>query len=194
VIPEVGHCLELMDRYRMLPNIREHSLLVGRTAGVIGCGLKQAGVAVDPALAIAGGLLHDIAKSLCLSADSKHAEEGARICRELGFPKVAEIVAEHVFLARDMAPDLILEKEIVYYADKRVLHNRLVDIRTRRDDIIQRYGKGDPTVAEAIRANFEICRAVEEKIFRHLPFAPEDLEEQVHGFVLEESFMGCDRG
>jgi hypothetical protein len=71
------------------------------------------------------------------------------------------------------------EKEIVYYADKRVLHTSVVTLAERMHDIIDRYGRNDSRLAERVRMNFTLCRDVEKKLFSRLDFRPEDLAKMI---------------
>ena len=64
-IPGIADCLQLMQDYAMLANIRRHSLVVARLAIQLLQGLRdmQPGKPqADMNLVLAGALLHDIAK------------------------------------------------------------------------------------------------------------------------------------
>lgn len=174
MIPTVSQCFALMDEYRMLANIRDHSLLVARVAGLMAENLSRRGVGVSVELTVAGALLHDIAKTACLDCDGNHAAMGSEICRRHDYAEIAEIVAEHVLL-RDVSPECCREKEIVYYADKRVLHDQVVGLDERLDYILARYGRNDERLHGLIRQNFVLCRQVEERLFTLLPWAPIEL-------------------
>ena len=186
MIPTVEQCYKLMDEYRMLDNIREHSLMVARVAGLITEGLRQAGQDVSMELSLAGALLHDIAKTQSLNNDSNHAYEGSRICVHHDFHEVADIVAEHVILKHGV-PEVCTEREIVYYADKRVRHDEIVSLDERLEYIIVRYGQSDEDLHRRIEQNFNNCRLVEQKVFCFLPFAPKDVAGRINGhpFVFE---------
>ena len=150
MIPAPADCLRLMDHYRMLENIRAHSLLVARVADCL-----AGEVGIEAPLAVAGALMHDIAKSLCLNTDQDHARMGRDICLAHGFDELAPLVAQHVRLDEASYPQTPLSaKEIVYYADKRVNHDRIVPLAARLDYILERYGKSDPARHQAIRRNF----------------------------------------
>lgn len=177
-IPTIRQCYEFIDRYGMLDNIRDHSIMVARVAGTLADGLRRSGRATaplpDPAEVTAGALLHDIAKTLCLQTSCNHAEAGRRICVELGYPEIGDIVAEHVILA-SFAADRYVQglfgaKELVFYADKRVLHDRVVPLAARLDYILDRYGDGDPRREHYIRLNFQRTLELEEFLFRFLDF------------------------
>ncbi|OGQ95241.1 MAG: hypothetical protein A2521_03640 [Deltaproteobacteria bacterium RIFOXYD12_FULL_57_12] len=186
--PSRDFCLQLMARYGMLPNIRAHSLLVADIAELITSRLIQTGFDLTPELVVAGALLHDIGKTACLHNGRDHAREGHDICLANDLPvALATIVAEHVVL-RDHSPEgTFTEKEIVYYADKRVNHDQVVDLGDRLAYILGRYGRNNPQLLEAIDRNFQLCLALEKKIFSHLPFQPEELAAQVTLFAAQKT-------
>jgi len=184
-IPSINQCLDFFDRYEMYDNIRAHSFVVARVAETLTDSLYRTGIATDPLPdrkeVIAGALLHDIAKTLCLKTDCYHAEMGEKICEELGFPKIGKIVAEHVLL-KDFRGDLYERgvfgaKEMVYYSDKRVRHDQIVPLSSRLDYILKRYGNGNPVKENLIRLNFENTQTFEKHLFAFLDFRPEDLEQ-----------------
>ncbi|MDZ7642562.1 MAG: HDIG domain-containing protein [Desulfurivibrio sp.] len=177
-IPSPAECQQLMAHYRMPAHIRAHSLLVGRVAELLARALRQRGVALSVELTLAGALLHDIAKVLCLEGDCGHAELGGEICRKHGYPEVAPLVTGHVLL-ETTGEQCCDEREIVYYADKRVNHDRLVDLNRRRDDIIQRYAADNPRRQELIQRNFARCRQLEEQLFARLDFSPAELAQRL---------------
>ena len=75
----------------MLPNIREHSFRVMEVAGFLGEALAEAGFDLHLPLVAAGALLHDLGKTPCLGTLINHAELGAGILEELGYPQVAQV-------------------------------------------------------------------------------------------------------
>ena len=175
VIPTEQQCYALMDQYQMLDNIREHSIVVAAITRIISSGLVVSGVELSVDKAVAGALLHDIGKTQCLQTGGDHAALGREICLQHQFDEIAEIVAEHIWL-RDYSPDgVYLEKEIVYYADKRVLHSSVVSLEERMQYIISTYGREDREIRRLINENFDICREVEKKLFRKLVFGPKDV-------------------
>ena len=193
-IPDTATCIRLMEEYRMLENIRHHSLVVARVADVLVTELHDDHIqsrVPDRALVLAGALLHDIAKTPCLDKSCDHAGAGADICRRHGYQEVARIVEEHVIL-QDF--DLgryengrFNAREIVYYADKRVRHNQVVSLSERLDYIIEHYGNNDPERQELIRENFQRCLELEQALFTFLPFSAESLEQRIRFPQLPES-------
>lgn len=183
-VPDIGACFQLMEEHGMLLNIRRHSIVVAEISLVLTQALSGAGKsAPDQRLVTAGGLLHDIAKTYCLDNKRNHTKVGAEICFELGFPEIARIVEEHVFLKTTdqtrYQQGIFQAHEIVYYADKRVRHHEIVDLITRRDYIIERYSEGREKRIQAIKTNFAKCREFEKQLFSHLNFPPAALADKV---------------
>lgn len=178
-IPTVQRCCELMEEYGMLDNIRAHSFMVAYVADVLVEGLEQKGCTLDRDEVIAAALLHDIAKTKCLGTEISHAREGRKICDALGYPELGEMVEEHVILKvfrSDLYTDGIFSaRELVYYADKRVRHDEIVNLDSRLAYIIERYGHGNPERIDLIRSNFAQTVAFEKYLFDWLDFSPEDI-------------------
>lgn len=150
----------------MLPNIKMHSIQVMRVAEVIVNNLKE-GVAINKDLVIAASLLHDITKTKALETHERHDVSGAELLGYLGFHEIAEIVRQHVIL-ENFDPDKKLdEREIVYYADKRVMHDIIVSIEDRVQDLIIRYGK-TPEIRNQILKNRGLVLKVEKKISNNM--------------------------
>ena len=118
-----------MAKYCMLPNIIAHSRQVMRVSLVIIDNLKN-GVSINRNLVIAAALLHDITKTRSLETREPHDQSGGELLRELGFPRVGEIVEQHVILLDFNPQEKLEEREIINYADKRVMHDRVVSLGT----------------------------------------------------------------
>lgn len=174
MIPSPEECLLLMDKYGMLGNIRAHSRLVALIAGFIGRGLIKDGADLNLKLIISAALLHDIAKTACLDNGRDHSRLGEEICLRHNFQELAPLVRQHVILQGDLPPEAD-ERLVVYYADKRVNHDKIVNLPARLAYIIERYGQDDPRRCRAINANFKQAFIIEDMIFRHLPMKPEEL-------------------
>jgi uncharacterized protein len=186
-IPSIAQCLALMDRYAMFDNIRAHSLTVASVAEALLTGMAETGISgtnvPDTGLVVAGALLHDIAKTLCLGNKCDHARTGRDICIELGYPAIGEIVREHVTL-KDFSIDrysqgIFFAKEIVYYADKRVRHDSIVSLHERMAYIIERYGNQDQLRHQQIEENFQRCLILEQHLFSHINFTATELAGKV---------------
>lgn len=191
-VPSIQQCYSHMSEYAMLDNIRAHSIMVARVAQVLLRGLADSSITEvaipSNSLVLAGALLHDIAKTPCLTSHHDHARQGRDICLELGYPAVAEVVREHVFL-KDFsmmryAKGHFFAKELVYYADKRVRHDEIVSIEERLDYILERYGNNDPRRLNLIRENFKLCSTLEMALFSTLKITTDDIQKAVS----DESF------
>jgi len=178
--------MSIMDKYSMLDNIRAHSIMVSKVAYILSYSLKETGNKICIKKTIAASLLHDIGKTIALRSGGNHAKIGMDICLENGFDEIANIVAEHVILKQfDLNPPCT-EKEIVYYSDKRVNHDKVVSLDERLSYILQRYGRNDDRMHESIKSNFDLCRKIEKKIFKGIPIFPEDLPTLVNDVCLDE--------
>ncbi len=175
MVPSIETCFRIMDTYGMLENIVAHSVVVTRAASLLATGLRDAGIRISVPRVTAGALLHDIGKTLSLTTGEDHSRVGRRICMENHLHEIADIVGEHVRMTDYHLDDGYSEKEIVFYADKRVNHDRVVTLEDRLSYVLERYAKDRPELRRAIRKNFELCARVEKKLFRRLPFGPESL-------------------
>jgi uncharacterized protein len=174
-IPSPTDCLDLMTAFGMLPNIREHSLVVREVALRLGTSLVEAGLTLHLDLIEAGALLHDLGKTHCLGTSINHAEWGAQAVHDAGYPEVAQLVREHVFLdSNGKDPRHLREAEVVNYADKRVLHSRVVTLADRFADLMVRYGKNDEA-KRRIAGLQQGAQQLETKLFAPLSLHPMDL-------------------
>lgn len=181
-LPDIDRCLQLMDEFSMWENIRRHSFMVARVAELLQRSLVKDGKATDIPdrdLVIAGALLHDIAKSKCLEENCRHADVGAILCTELGYPQIGEIVQNHVFLSNFRHESYMTGKfnamELVFYADKRVRHDEVVTLDARLEYIIGKYGDSNPLRETLIEKNFLKCREFESHLFSFIAFTPDDV-------------------
>ena len=184
--PTIKTCLRLLNRYAILSNIREHSFIVARVAETLNKTLATYlpnENLPDPDILIAGALLHDIAKSRCIKSGCDHVREGVRICLEHGYPEIAKIVGEHTRLTdvdeKRWQDGTFLAEELVFYADKRVLHTSIVDLDMRLPYILKRYGNNDPIRHQRINATFAVCRTLEKWICHHTGRSPSKLLQEV---------------
>ncbi len=181
----------------MLPNIRNHSIIVAQVAEHLvnelnDCKNKEL-VLPERRLTIAGALLHDIAKTPCLNDSCDHAAIGGDICERHGYEEIAAIVRQHVVL-RDHDPDRFRSghftaRDIVYYADKRVMHEGVVSLSDRLSYIITHYGNNDSLMHERIRKNFNKCVQLEKFLFTFLPFQPNILCQRMQNSKLSPSML-----
>jgi putative nucleotidyltransferase with HDIG domain len=172
LIPLKQECFHLLRKVAMPDHIRAHSCLVCRVALVLTDGLIAAGVGIDRRLVRAAALLHDITKPRSFKTGENHAQTGGAYLAELGFPEVGEVVRQHVILDRYFAKNEPEAAEVVNYADKRVLHDRVVPLDDRMTYILNRYAQ-----TRELRKQFTILwdqtRVLEKRLFSYLSFHPD---------------------
>jgi len=175
MIPTREECLRLMERYGMLENIVEHSLKVAKVAVFLSSELSKRGHRIDLPLVEAASLLHDIAKTICLRTKEDHSRTGYDLLKEIGYERVGEVVAQHVWLEKEGDPSSVSEEEMVNYADKRVRHDEIVSLEERFSDLKKRYGRNVESIAYLERMEKTILN-VEEKIFLVLKIDPDAIK------------------
>jgi putative nucleotidyltransferase with HDIG domain len=181
-IPTRADCEELFKKYAMLPGIVDHSLQVMHVATALVDNLKS-GVLIDRDLVVAAALLHDITKTRSLTTKERHDISGGELLRDFGFNSLAEIVEQHVILQNFLPHGKLEEREIIYYADKRVMHDRIGTIEERVQDLVKRYGSTDE-IRNLILANVRLVLDVEKKIASYMAL---DIESVIHQMVYTAS-------
>ncbi len=171
-IPSEELCRCIISDLGMLENIVAHSLQVCRVSLVLTDNLGLTGI--NRELIRAAALLHDITKTRSFQTLEDHAETGARLLADLGYPEMARIVGQHVRLDRYFASAVPTEAEVVNYADKRVLHDRIVPLDERMGYILEKYGR-EPERKRMILLLWKKTEALEARLFAGLPFAPDDI-------------------
>ena len=174
-IPTQKECYGLIREMGMMDHIVDHSEQVCRVAVCLAENLSREGIDLNHELIRASALLHDITKTRSFRTRENHAETGGRFLEEKGFAEVGHIIAQHVKLDSYVVYGSPVEAEIVNYADKRVLHDKIVLLKDRLSYILERYG-GDKENRDRILGLWEKSTALEKKIFSCLPFVPEALK------------------
>ncbi|HUN85137.1 MAG TPA: NTP transferase domain-containing protein [Terracidiphilus sp.] len=169
--PADFEALQALAMHREIPTIREreailgewhvpaavvrHSRKVAEVAGRIADALAATGHTIDPELARAGGLLHDLAKG-----QPKHADAGAAVLRAYGMPGVANVVAAHTEMEFSGTID---EQAIVYLADKLVGGERLVTLDERFGRALDRF-RDNANALGAARRRREVAEKIASSI------------------------------
>ena len=167
-----------MCRMQMLEHIVAHSIQVCRIGVCLVDHLKLQGIQMDGQLVQAAALLHDITKTRSFETEENHALTGGQVLTDYGYPEIGDLVRQHVRLDSYSEPKDIAEAEIINYADKRVLHDRIVSLDERLHYIQERYGTR-PEHKQRIQLLWEKTQALEKQIFRHLHFSPDDLDRHL---------------
>lgn len=175
--PDREECSALWARYEMLPNIMVHSLVVAEVARRLAGSLVRAGHDLDLPLVESGALLHDIAKTECLGRKCDHARRGFEILTGLGLPGPARVLADHIDPERARTGNgLVSPSVVVNYADKRVLHDRVVTFEERGRDLLERYGIA-PEHRARLKKMIDYNTGLEAELFAKMDLDPEDLAE-----------------
>jgi len=175
-IPSVEESYRLLEKEGVPPHIRRHSEKVALVALFLGKELLKQGEALNLSLLCAGGLLHDLTKHRSLKTGENHAESARKLLIQLGYPEVARVVGQHIFLKPGPPGSPIREEEIVYYADKRVKHEKIVSLKERFIDLRERYGRRPSSWVRIYRLE-ELTKLLERRLFKRLPFGPDKVLE-----------------
>ncbi len=157
-IPSVAECMEVLkERDSVTDELIGHSRKVAQLALTIGQALNDRGFGLNTDLICAAGLLHDMARDR-----PRHATTGGRILRDMGFPKVAEIVEQHMSV--EVRPDRpINERDLVALSDKLVLGDVVVSLEERFQTRLERYSN-DPDIRTAITARLNHARQLRTRV------------------------------
>ena len=172
LIPPRNECFHLLREVDMPDHIQAHSCLVCRVALVLTDGLITAGIQIDRKLVRAAALLHDITKPRSFQTGENHAQTGGVYLTEMGFPEVGDIVRQHVMLDHYFAKEEPDAAEVVNYADKRVLHDRVVPLDDRMTYILHRYAKTQEHRRQ-LKILWDQTRVLEKRLFSYLTFHPD---------------------
>ena len=177
-IPSKHQCYGFFDEMGMLEHVVAHSEQVCRVALCISSHLSACDIRLHDDLIYTSAMLHDITKTKSFETKENHAETGGHYLAQRGYPEVGKIVAQHVKLDYYFASPEPSEAEIVNYADKRVLHDEIAPLTKRMGYILEKYGQ-DSQRKDQIMWLWEKSIDLETRIFRYLPFAPDQLCEAV---------------
>lgn len=120
--PDEAACHVLLRKHRTPERVISHCVAVAKVARILAEAVCRAEVQIDTNLTCSAALLHDI----CRTAGKEHPAAGAALLKDLGQPKVADIIACHMDLEPANQPK---ERELVYLADKLVKDDRVISFR-----------------------------------------------------------------
>ncbi len=149
MIPSPETTSGILKRFKVPLHILLHSEMVRKVALSVAVCLNRAGIPIDSAAVDRAALLHDLCKMDALTSGGDHALMAQEELSRLGYPFIGDIVGQHVRLK---SLD-INEAMVVNYADKRVMHDRIVSLPERFEDLMGRYGT-DEARKERIRMHY----------------------------------------
>ena len=173
LVPTKVQCYQMMCEMKMMEHIVDHSIQVCRVATFLADQLNSRQYHLNFDLIRAAALLHDITKTRSFDTGENHALTGGQFLTDRGYPEVGNLVRQHVVLDEYSTSKIPVEADIINYADKRVLHDEIVDLDRRLDYILERYAKKAED-RERISLLWEKAKHLENRIFSDLPFSPED--------------------
>ena len=173
-IPSKTECFRLMCEMKMMEHIVVHSMQVCRVATCLTDYLVAQHTHLNAKMIRSAALLHDITKTRSFSTGEDHAFTGSQFLTDRGYTEVGDLVRQHVVLDEYSTTKIPVEADIINYADKRVLHDEIVDLDRRLDYILERYAKKAEHRKRIYRL-WEKTKHLENRIFSDLPFSPEDL-------------------
>ena len=155
--------LALLDRFAPGEALwKRHSQRVADVSHVLGTALRARGEEVEPGFLRVAGLFHDLGRSR--THGPAHGWVGYVLLRRQGLVKYARGCVAHWTKGRTIdemmregrwsprflrsvfdelgLPELRLEDRIVALADSVVVHDRVVTVEERSEDLARRYGEG----------------------------------------------------
>ncbi len=140
-VPTLAECEVLMEEYKMPEHIRAHTEAVRRVANFLARKIYARGHLIDLDAVDRAALLHDLMKAYCIGHNCRHAAEAGKVLSGKGFNELGKVVKLHGLedvLGFDAKTPL--EAKIVWYADKRVTHDKVCTFAERFEDLKKRYG------------------------------------------------------
>lgn len=151
-LPTPAECEAILETRPASESLRRHGRAVTAVARTMATKLAARGVAIDLNLVLAASLLHDIAKG-----QAGHAELGAALVEDLGYPAVAEVIRQHAAMTFDgSTPN---EAAIVFLADKLVSKDRRVSLAQRYQPTFERF-RDQPEALQGATRRFEVARMI----------------------------------
>jgi len=157
-LPTRQQCFDIIKEYRVPSHILKHSLTVAKLAVFLAERLREKGEAVDVDLVDRACLLHDIARVCDFEElnygnfeqtvteqdkakwqqireryeEIRHEDAAYEILKE-EYPVLALTVRRHKYRAMldERTRPNTWEEKLVYYADMRVMHDKIVPLKTR---------------------------------------------------------------
>ena len=176
LVPTKSQCYQMMCEMKMMDHIVVHSMQVCRVATYLTDYLVGEHTHLNANMIRSAALLHDITKTRSFNTGEDHALTGSQFLTDRGYPEVGDLVRQHVVLDEYAASKIPAEAEIINYADKRVLHDEIVDLDRRLDYILERYAK-KAEHRKRIYLLWEKTKHLENRIFSDLPFSPENINQ-----------------
>jgi len=196
-----------MDEFGVPLHIRKHNLAVARLGVFLAKKLKEKGISVDVDLVDRACLLHDLlricdprcllpqarvypresggggydrsAEFRLLTRKSCHEDAAYELLKDK-YPALALAVKRHRYAALLDEKDkpVTWEQKLVYYADKRVMHHRIVPLKERLEEAHRRNAAEQNCKSQAKLDTEQIDAAIfelERQIFDKIGLEPDEI-------------------
>lgn len=199
---DLPFALELIEKYKVPENIVRHSKEVSQVACLIANLLQEKGVLIDTESLKYAGLLHDLFRlldfneeeyiKLCKNGSKEeikvwdeirkkyfgkmHTEGGYEFFHEIDEEKIALMIRKHCYGAivnPEMQP-FTIEEKLLLYADKRVMHDKIVSLKERFADGLKRHNPNMKNMDKEMAIQ-KASYALEQEIFSQLDIDPTDI-------------------
>jgi uncharacterized protein len=177
-MPTYDQCINMLYDMSVPDNVIKHSIVVQKVALFLTRALSNCGVFLDENLAQSAALLHDITKVSRIDSGERHDISGAALLEKLGYPEIAYIIAQHISLSSFELFGPISEAEIVFYSDKRVMHEQIVSIDERYRHSIEKYMNANNGLAN-VESRIHMIKQLENKIFCIISIDPLDIARKI---------------
>ncbi len=207
-LPTRKECQAIIEEHHVPPHIVKHSLAAAKLAVFLAQKLKEKGVAIDVNLVDRACLLHDIAR-ICdfkeldfsrfeqpVTAEDKakwrqlrakyketpHEYAAYDILKEQ-YPALALTIKKHRYIAvldEEEKPNT-WEEKLVYYADKRIMHDNIVSLEERLTEAHKRNVFFYDTEAQSkiITAKVDpLIYSLEKEIFDEIGLKPLEVTDE----------------
>ena len=156
IAPTKQECMELISNvYAVDSHIIAHSVSVTELAVFIAKALRFTEQQITEIEA--AGLLHDIIRK-----EKNHAQAGAQIVFDMGFPRIAEIIKTHMDITVDENTP-ITDGEILYLADKFISETNVINIKERFENKITEFG-AESTAGQAVKRRLDAAISIGYKL------------------------------
>ena len=172
--------MALLKKYEMPENIINHTLLVNKIAIFLAEKLADKGEEIFVPLIDSGSLLHDIGKIKSIKAKEmtgNHIAEGYEILQKENLISEAIICRKHGALSplNPITKPKSWEEKVVFYADKRVIHDKIGSLKERYDDLKKRYPKNSKELDKA----YSFAEKLEKEIFDLIEIKSDNLKNYI---------------
>lgn len=184
--PSRRECEALWAKCDTPENVVNHCCMVADWSRILAIRLNQVGLPLDAGLTAAAARVHDLMKG-----HKDHARAGGNILRELGFPRVADIVASHMELPSkegSSRAEPLDESDLVYLADKLIRGDEFVSLEERFSGSSNRF-RSNPEILGAVLRRYENARRIKSSIEELLQTSLENLAA-----VHERNLRACLHG